>query len=200
MSRPHILDEDLRLRVLKNKHAQGLAWKIERAAQANSESRALVKLLVEKWAELVNVRRYFPDLADVFNPEAVFPITYADKQRRYTDGSQPATQVYMVLAYISNLVARHNTPVEELKRLYNHRVLYWGDLHKLLPLFDDIYEAENERLERFSGECLYVPQALQGVEKKPKRTRTKKAKSVEQQINELEPKFSIGPGGQLIIT
>lgn len=201
---PHVLDEALWLRVLTSKQTQGLAWKIERAMQADAESRELVKMLAEKWAELQNVRSYFPDLTDVFNPEAVFQIEYVQRFHLYRNDPRPrslryaASRVYDVLAYISNLVARHEVAPAQLKRMYNSQVLRWPESRATLPLFD-VGEIEDGRIS--ANKPLYIPKALQGlVEAKPKkRTRAKKAKSIEKQIDELDLRISIGPGATLII-
>jgi hypothetical protein len=111
MNKPsHAFNEDLWRRLLTSKQVQGLAWKIQEATQAESESRALVKMLVEKWAELVEVRQYFPDLKDVFTPDAIFYIDYTHKEgiEDWPESRRTkAARVYSVLAYISNIVARH---------------------------------------------------------------------------------------------
>jgi hypothetical protein len=144
----HSLDEKLWQKIRASKTVQGLAWKIEKAMQADDESRALVKMLVEKWAELVGVRQYFPDLKDVFTPDAIFYIEYAHKEgiEDYPKSQRTkAGGVYSVLAYISNIVARHEITPRQLKRKYNSEVQRWGETLEVLSLFD-VGEVEDGRI------------------------------------------------------
>lgn len=146
------IDDHLWQKVLKNKITQGLAWKVEQAAQMEGASREIVKMLVEKWAELTSARLYFPDLKDVFTPEAVFCIEYAFRQlvdgdghMRGDDETGLARRVYDVLSDISNVAVRHGLPDDQLKFKYNNRVNRWSELLEVLPLFDE-KEAKDMRL------------------------------------------------------
>lgn len=184
------IDERLWQRVLNSKQVQGLAWKIEQAAQKESEIRELVKMLVEKWAEAMHVHRYFPDLKDVFTPEAVFCIAYASK-------NEPATYAYGALSYISNVAVNHDVSPAELKRVYNRYVSRYGERAiKELPLFD-VDKVEDARLS--INKKLFIPPAAQVATKPKKKRRGKIVREVEEQLNSLEPKFSI-QNGRLIIT
>jgi hypothetical protein len=162
-------------KVLASKTVQGLAAKIDKCRAKEGEARDLVEMLVRKWAELVKVRNYFPDLKDVFTPDAVFCIEYAHRQLRKTQ-EDPATrldnypqQVYDVLTYISNLVANHDYSPGELKRLYNRKVAHaeacTGNA-PILPMFD-IGETIDRRLsvnkERF------IPQGVPVKKERKKR-------------------------------
>lgn len=154
------IDEHLWQKILKSKTVQGLAWKIEQAMQKENESRDLVKMLVEKWAELTGVRYYFPELKDVFTPEAVFCIEYARRQipntGEYTSHANAPSRVYDTLAYISNLVARHEPTPAQLKRMYNAHVSRWPETIEALPLFD-LNEVEDGR--RSKNKKRFVPSA-----------------------------------------
>jgi hypothetical protein len=199
MSKPsHTFDEKLWRKILTAKQVQGLAWKIERAIQVGGEGCALVKTLVEKWAELENVRHYFPDLEDVFTPDAMFRIEYASRQERLRGDqsdynlNRSAGRVYYVLAYISNLVARHEITIGQLRRLYNNCVSRWVESETALPLFDT-GEVEDGRLS--ANKQIFIPQGVE--ESRPKkRTRagTKTARIIERYYTAVEPTFSIKDG------
>jgi uncharacterized protein YxjI len=200
MSRENFtIDEKLYQKILNSKTVQGLAWKIEQATQKEGEVRELVKMLIEKWAELTRVRLYFPDLKNVFTPEAVFCIEYAYNQERdKSTHAYPMARVYGILADISNRVARHDTAPEQLKRIYNSLVSRWSEALEVLPLFD-ISEVEDARLS--VNKKLFIPPTAQvtTVTKPKKKRRGKIVREVEEQLNSLEPKFSI-QDGRLIIT
>jgi hypothetical protein len=200
----HKLDESLWSKVLTSKQVQGLAWKIEKATQVEDASRELVEMIVRKWAQVVKVKSYFPDLEDVFTPEAVFLMEYAHRRQTADDHMRfdsPAWQVYDVLAYVSNLVANHEYSIGQLKRLYNNKVKHaqrcTGDAPSL-PLFD-----EGDCLDRRKSENkeLFKPE---GFVEQPKATskqrRTKAGRIIERYLVRQEPKFSIGEDGQLRIT
>lgn len=196
---PHIFDEKLWKHILTRKQIQAFAWKIERVREAGDESRNLVKMMVEKWAELLNVRHYFPDLMDVFTPEAAFCLEYArhqSEQERHDSGDYRASYVYWTLVEISNLVARHNLPPAQLKHKYNHLVSRRSELEKTLPLFD-IAEVEDGRLSR--NKCLFIPPNAPEVKAKKKR-KPKAVRLIENHLTALNPKFSIGEDGELRIT
>jgi hypothetical protein len=144
----HSLDEKIWRRIRASKTIQGLAWKIEKAMQAEKESRSLVKMLVEKWAELAEVRQYFPGLKDVFIPDAIFYIEYAHREgaESWPESQRvSAARVYSVLAYISNIVARHEITPGQLKRKYNSEVSRWSETLEVLQLFD-VGEVEDGRI------------------------------------------------------
>lgn len=132
-------------KVLASKIVQGLAAKIDKCRAKEGEARDIVEMLVRKWAELVKVKNYFPDLEDVFTPEAVFCLEYAHRQERKTreDPCQRFDnypgQVYDTLVHISNVVANHDYSIGELKRLYNNKVEHTQKCTSntpALPLFD----------------------------------------------------------------
>ena len=201
MSKPPSIDKGLWMRVLTSKHIQGLAWKIEQATKAGEEARGLVKMLVEKWAELVHVHTYFPDLVDVFTPEDVFRIEYAFRIQQAAGKGSSAAHLYWILCYISNRVARHKDTIEQLHRAYNKCVQRTEEVRTILPLFE--VREEDGRGDRYSKACLYIPAeiAAQAVEPKKKRVgaRTKTARLIESYLT-LEPKLSIAEDGTLKIT
>jgi hypothetical protein len=165
------IDDELWQRILTSKQAQALAWKIDQARGTEGDGREVVKLLVEKWAEMVKAKAYFPDLKDLFTPDAVFCIEYAHKLRvgrpRYRDD---ADQVRDILTHISNLVARHNMPAAQLKHLYNRDVCgtQWKGATAPLPLFD-IEGVEDGR----KNPKLFIPEGVQQT-KHEKQARTKR--------------------------
>jgi hypothetical protein len=169
-------------RILQSIAVQGMAGKIEAVLKMKGEGRELVKMLVEKWAELVNVRSYFPDLTDVFTPDAIFRIEYAHREQ--TEGSHRrhehlSLRVRGVLTYISNLVAKHNTEGVRLRHLYNNAVKNQTGLKEILPLLDDGLFTDGRRKPK-----LYAPEGAPAKKQKNK----KKPKQQPARI-ENPPKF-----------
>jgi hypothetical protein len=201
MNKPsHTFDEKLWNRVLTGKQIQGFAGKIEIVLQVKGEGRELVKALVEKWAELTNVRHHFPDLEDVFTPEAIFRIEYAHRIKEQGSHSRYDSNAWVVrdvLTYISNLVAKQRTEIEQLKHLYNNRVsaISWYKGEIALPLIEDSFKDGRNTYP------LFIPLGAPDTKKKKKsRAGTKTARLIENHLTALDPKFSIGPDGQLRIT
>jgi hypothetical protein len=182
----HKFDDALWSTVQNSKQVQGLAWKIEQAMQAADEARELVEMLVRKWAEMVNVRHYFPDLQDVFTPEAVFRIEYAHQKSRAGDrySNQPPAQVRCVLTSITNLVTRHEINIGQLKHRYNSEVSRRGEIINVLPLFD-IGEVKDGR--KSAQQHRFIPPGAQQAEpKKPRRAATAKPQTAESLNEETE--------------
>jgi|ERR1044071_166156 hypothetical protein len=188
---PQACNEKAWKRTITSKQVQGFAGKIEKILPMEGEGRELVKTLVEKYAELTDVRAHFPDLEDVFTPEAIFCIEYAFwLQVEKEDWLNGSCRVRRVLVYISNLVANHDHSFATLKRLYNAKVAYWA-AGALTPL--------DESTNRRNEPHLFI---LPNVAKsKPKQKRKKKAtRLIENHYFSLNPKFSIGENGELTIT
>ena len=158
-SKPPI-DEALFQRIKAQKQIQGFAWKIERAIEIGGEACEIVRVLVEKYAGLIGVHEYFPDMRDVFTPEAIFCIEYA--HHKATGGqmvdryNNHAVRVRDVLIDISNRVVRHEITVGQLKRVFNSHVNRWSETREVLPLFD-FGEVEDGRVAR--NKTLFVPSA-----------------------------------------
>jgi hypothetical protein len=167
------VDEQLLRRIQTSKQAQAFAGKIERCVQKKGEGRELVKTMVEKWAELVKVRSYFPDLKDVFTPEAIFCIEYASRQK--AEGSSDRcgyapTCVRDLLVHISNLVGNHDTDFKTLTRHYNNFVSRWDETREVLPLIDEQRQADG----RLSGnKPLFIPP---GVSDPPPKSRGRRVR------------------------
>lgn len=143
-------------KIITSKQIQAFAGKIEMICGMEGDGRGLIKMLVEKWAELATAHRYFPDLKNVFTPEAIFQIEYA---HRMADGymCNDAYKVRCVLTGISTHLAYHNANYEHLKHLYNNTVKRHG-IAKVLPLLEEAYPDGR----RFECPLFILPEAKVG--------------------------------------
>jgi hypothetical protein len=192
------VDEQLLRRIQTSKQAQAFAGKIERCIHKKGEGRELVKSLVEKWAELVKVRSYFPDLKDVFTPEAIFCIEYASRQTAEgsSDHSYPPVRVRDLLVHISNLVGNHDTDFKTLTRHYNNFVSRWSELREVLPLIDEQRKADG----RLSGnKPLFIPTvASDPPTKKPRAKKTRDFELFRTKMVESYHAFGLHKGDHVI--
>jgi hypothetical protein len=152
-------------KILTSKQMQAFAGKIELVLQTEGEGRDIVRSLVEKWAELSNVRRYFPDLEDVFTPDAIFRIEYAYrmKQQALRDRHADAYKVRCVLSTFSLLVAKDEMSLGHMKHLYNNEVRVL-EAKNILPLLETTYRGDGR-----SNPHLYIPKGLPAKKVKTRR-------------------------------